>query len=317
MKLSIVIPVYNEEEVIDELYKRLESLKKLLLEKIGISEKELEIIFVNDGSSDKTFHMLAKVVEENESYKMINFSRNYGHQIAITAGMEHSRGEAVVIIDSDLQDPPEFITELYKKFLEGYDVVYAVRKKRKGESWFKLFTAKVFYLLLKKIAHIDIPVDTGDFRLISRRVVTCLMKMEERHRFIRGMVSWVGYRQTGIEYEREERFAGSTKYPFKKMLSFAFDGITSFTNFPLKLSTYFGFTAAFLSFIYALYAVYLKVIAHRTVQGWTSLMVVVLFLGGVQLFSIGVIGEYLARINDEVKKRPLYLVEGIYGISEK
>lgn len=315
--MSIVIPVYNEEEIIEELYKRLEGLKKLLLEKIAISEKELEIIFVNDGSSDKTFHMLGKLVEENESYRMINFSRNYGHQIAITAGMEHALGEAVVIIDSDLQDPPEFIIELYKKFLEGYDVVYAVRKKRKGESWVKLFTAKAFYLLLKKIAHIDIPVDTGDFRLISRRVVTGLMKMEERHRFIRGMVSWVGYRQTGIEYEREERFAGSTKYPFKKMLSFALDGITSFTNFPLKLSTYFGFTAAFLSFIYALYAVYLKVIAHRTVQGWTSLMVVVLFLGGVQLFSIGVIGEYLARINDEVKKRPLYLVEGIYGISEK
>ena len=312
MKLSIVIPVYNEEEIVHKLFERLEGLKEPLFEKLEIKEEELEVIFVNDGSSDKTFSLLYELVSKNRGYKLINLSRNHGHQLTITAGIEKSGGEAVVIMDGDLQDPPEFILDMYSKYKEGYDVVYAKRKKRKGETFFKLATARMFYLLLRKLSTIDIPLDTGDFRLMSRRVALALSSMREKHRFIRGMVSWVGYKQIGLEYERQERYAGETKYPLKKMMKFAIDGITSFSTFPLKLSTYFGFLSAALGFFYAIYVFYLKLFTVETVAGWSSLMVVILFLGGVQLFSLGVIGEYIGRINDEVKNRPLYLIEGIY-----
>ncbi len=311
-KLSIIIPVYNEEELVEELFRRLETLKGSLKEKLSIKSDELEIIFVNDGSGDRTFERLYSLILRHEGYRAINLSRNYGHQLATTAGLDCASGEAVVIMDGDLQDPPEFIVDLYRKYLEGYDVVYARRKKRKGETWFKLLTAKLFYLLLKKLSSTDIPEDTGDFRLFSKRVASALRSMKENHRFIRGMVSWVGFKQTGLEYERDERYAGVTKFSVMKMMKFAMDGITSFSTFPLKLSIYFGFISISLGFFFTLYVLYVKLFLSLTVEGWLYLMVAMFFLGGIQLFTTGALGEYTGRINDEVKHRPLYLIEGIY-----
>jgi glycosyltransferase involved in cell wall biosynthesis len=240
------------------------------------------------------------------------FIRNHGHQTAITAGIDAARGEAVAVIDGDLQDPPEFIADLYAKLREGYDVVYAVRKKREGETFFKLLTAKIFYRLLKKLTNVDIPLDTGDFRIMSRRLVNVFCSLRERHRFIRGMVSWVGFPQTGLEYERNERFAGETKYTLSRMVKFAFDGITSFSSLPLKFSSYLGILTACAGFLYALYIIYLRLFTDLPVQGWSSIVVVVLLLGGVQLLALGMIGEYLGRIHDESKHRPLYIVENFY-----
>ena len=312
MKLSIVIPIYNESEVIAELHKRLMNLAQLLHTQFGIAENELEIIFINDGSTDDSLPQLLSIAKTHTLYKVINFSRNFGHQKAVTAGLFHTQGQSVVIIDADLQDPPEFILDLYKKQQEGFDVVYAVRKKRANETVLKKLTAKIFYRLLLKITDINIPLDTGDFRIMRKNVVDVLNSMPESHRFIRGMVSWVGFRQTGLEYDRNERFAGQTKYPFKKMIRFAFDAITSFSLLPLKLVIYAGFLASFFGFLGICYIVYIKYFTALTITGWSSVMVTILLLGGIQLVTIGIIGEYIGRISEESKKRPLYIIEKIY-----
>ena len=275
---------------------------------------DIEIIFVNDGSSDGTFDALKRLCMDEAHYQLLNLSRNHGHQIAITAGIDLAKGDAVAVIDGDLQDPPETIVDLYGKMQEGFDVVYAVRKKREGETPFKLFTAKLFYRLLKKLTNVEIPVDTGDFRIMSRRVVTILMSMNERHRFIRGMISWIGFNQTGFEYERHERHSGETKYTFSKMIKFAFDGITSFSSIPLKLASYMGIITAMFGFLYSVYIVFLKLFVPKAQieLGWASIIIFILLLGGIQLLALCMIGEYLGRIHDETKFRPLYIVEHIY-----
>lgn len=314
MKLSIVIPMYNEEGIVHALHQRLEYTKALFNRKFDLMPSDIEIIFVNDGSSDGTFDALKRLCMDEAHYQLLNLSRNHGHQIAITAGIDLAKGDAVAVIDGDLQDPPETIVDLYGKMQEGFDVVYAVRKKREGETPFKLFTAKLFYRLLKKLTNVEIPVDTGDFRIMSRRVVTILISMNERHRFIRGMISWIGFNQTGFEYERHERHSGETKYTFSKMIKFAFDGITSFSSIPLKLASYMGIITAMFGFLYSVYIVFLKLFVPKAQieLGWASIIIFILLLGGIQLLALGMIGEYLGRIHDETKFRPLYIVEHIY-----
>ncbi len=316
IKLSVVIPIYNESKIISELHQRLIKTINLLEVELNILANEMEIIFVNDGSKDDSLSQLISLTKTNSYYKVVNFSRNFGHQKAVTAGIDVSKGEHVVLIDADLQDPPEFIIDLYKKQLEGYDVVYAVRSKRKGESLFKTATAKVFYRLLFKMTDIKIPVDTGDFRIMRRNVVDVLKQMPETHRFIRGMVSWVGFKQVGLEYERQERFAGETKYPFKKMFVFAIDALTSFSSAPLKLASYFGFFVSLIGLLGIVWVLYTKFFTDSNISGWSSLMVTVLFMGGVQLLTLGIIGQYIGRISEESKTRPLYIIENIYSSNE-
>lgn len=312
MKLSIVIPIYNESEIITELHQRLIKTTELLYKETGLSAGDIEYLFINDGSTDDSLAQLIVLVNTTPIYKVINFSRNFGHQKAVTAGLQHSKGEQVVIIDADLQDPPEFIIDLYKKQQEGFDVVYAVRKNRIGENYLKIITAKLFYRLLFKVTDINIPLDTGDFRIMRRNVVNTLNSMPESHRFIRGMVSWVGFKQTGLKYTRQERFAGQTKYPFRKMLRFAFDAITSFSTLPLKLMIFTGFLASLVGLLGIIYIVYVKFCTHDAITGWSSIMITILLMGGVQLMTIGIMGEYIGRISEESKKRPLYIIEKIY-----
>jgi polyisoprenyl-phosphate glycosyltransferase len=301
--ISIVVPMYYEEKVADECYKRLKSV----MDGCGY---EYELVFVNDGSRDGTLDILERTAGNDRNVKVLSFSRNFGHQVAVTAGIDKAKGNAIIIIDADLQDPPELISEMLKLWEQGYDVVYAKRKRRKGESLFKRTTARLFYLVLDKLSDIRIPLDTGDFRLIDAKVADELRRMRERNRFLRGMVSWIGFKQTPIEYEREERFAGETKYPLKKMIKLALDGIISFSSKPLKLSQYLGFFAvicAMAIFIYSL--VYRLVGGKNLVTGWASIMTTVAFLGGVQLISIGILGEYIGRMYEESKGRPLYIIE--------
>ncbi|TGK42477.1 glycosyltransferase family 2 protein [Leptospira andrefontaineae] len=315
--LSLVIPVYNEEKTIPELVKRLRGLLTILKEKHRFGKEDAEILFVNDGSRDGTFDVLKKFCESEPGFFLLNLSRNYGHQLAITAGIDTARGETVAVMDGDLQDPPEFVADLYAKMSEGYDVVYARRKKREGESFFKLITAHVFYRILKKLTRFEIPIDTGDFRIMSRRVTDVLVSMKEQHRYIRGLIAWIGFRQTGLEYDRDERFDGETKFSVSKMLKFALDGITSFSSAPLKFSSYLGFTSAFFGALYTIYILYLKLFTDNTIQGWTSVMIIVLVLGGIQLIALGMIGEYLSRVHDQSKNRPLYVIEKIYSARPK
>ncbi|TGK05785.1 glycosyltransferase [Leptospira selangorensis] len=315
--LSLVIPVYNEEKTIPELVKRLRGLLTILKEKHRFGKEDTEILFVNDGSRDGTFDVLKKFCESEPGFFLLNLSRNYGHQLAITAGIDTARGETVAVMDGDLQDPPEFVADLYAKMSEGYDVVYARRKKREGESFFKLITAHVFYRILKKLTRFEIPIDTGDFRIMSRRVTNVLVSMKEQHRYIRGLIAWIGFRQTGLEYDRDERFDGETKFSVSKMLKFALDGITSFSSAPLKFSSYLGFTSAFFGALYTIYILYLKLFTDNTIQGWTSVMIVALVLGGIQLIALGMIGEYLSRVHDQSKNRPLYVIEKIYSARPK
>ena len=314
MKISIVIPMYNEEGIVQALFQRLEHTKALFNRKFDLMPSDIEIIFVNDGSSDGTFAALKQLCMDEANYQLLNLSRNHGHQIAITAGIDLAKGDAVAVIDGDLQDPPETIVDLYGKMMEGFDVVYAVRKKREGETPFKLFTAKLFYRLLKKLTNVEIPVDTGDFRIMSRRVVDILKSMNERHRFIRGMISWIGFNQIGLEYERHERHSGETKYTLSKMVKFAIDGITSFSSIPLKLASYLGIITAMFGFLYSFYVIFLKLFVPKAhiELGWASIIIFILLLGGIQLLALGMIGEYLGRIHDETKFRPLYIVEHIY-----
>ncbi len=309
---SIVAPIYNELGNIPELYRRVHAVME------GIGEP-WELLLVDDGSTDGSAEALQDLYKQDTLHvRVIHFARNFGHAIAVTAGMDHARGQAVILIDADLQDPPEILPDLIAKWREGNEVVYAVRAKREGESWFKQATASLFYRLLFRIAEVDIPLDTGDFRLMDRRVVDAVGSMRERHRFVRGMVSWVGFRQTGVEYVRSERFSGQTKYPLRKMLRFAWDGITGFSYTPLQLATYLGFVIAGLSALAILLVIYLRAFTNtHPLEGQATTLVMVLFLGGVQLISLGIIGEYLGRIYNEVKGRPLYVVRDKLGISEE
>lgn len=301
--ISLVIPVYFEEEVIAVTYSH---LKKFLS---GISYN-YEIIFVNDGSKDKTLDILKEIALKDKTIKIISFSRNFGHQLAITAGIDEAAGDAIIVMDADLQDPPEVISEMLIKWEEGYEVVYAKREQRLGESLFKRITARVFYRLLNKLTEIDIPLDTGDFRLIDRKVKYDLLKIREKNRFIRGIISWIGYRQTHVMYQRQERHSGETKYPIKKMMKFALDGITSFSAYPLKIALNMGFFSIIIAFILFLYALVSYIfLPDVTLPGWTSILIAVVFFGGVQLFTSGIIGEYIGRIFEESKNRPLYLID--------
>lgn len=309
IRYSIVVPLFNEELVINESYKRL----KQVMDSIGDS---YEIILVNDGSKDKTAEMARDICGYDHNVKMLNFSRNFGHQIAITAGMDYASGNAVVVIDADLQDPPEVIPRMITKWKEGYEVVYGQRTERKGETYFKKLSASLFYRIMRRLTDVDIPVDTGDFRLIDRKVLDALKTLPEKNRYVRGMVSWVGFRQIGIEYVRDERFAGETKYPLKKMMKFAANGITSFSYKPLKLATYAGCFVSLLSFIYLFYVLYQRLfIPESTIPGWASLTIISLFFNGSVLILLGIMGEYIGRIYDEAKARPLYIISDDEGFS--
>lgn len=312
INLSIVIPIYNEEAVIPQLIKRLNAVILSLEERFGVLPSQVEILLVNDGSRDGSYEILRSLCTSKAGLRLINLARNFGHQLAITAGIELSRGQAVAVMDGDLQDPPEFVLDLYQKLQEGYDVVYALRETRCGESWFKLVSASLFYRVLRRMVDADIPLDAGDFRIMTRRVVDQFKQMRETHRFVRGMVSWVGFKQTGLNYVRDKRFAGKTKFSLSKMIRFALDGITSFSTIPLRLSSYLGIATAFSGFLYMIYVFYLRLFTSKTVTGWSSTMVIILLLSGLQLISLGVIGEYIGRLYDETKRRPLYVIEGIY-----
>jgi dolichol-phosphate mannosyltransferase len=300
--ISIIIPAYNEEEVITDMLMEVKNSLEAL-------EEDIEIICVNDGSEDKTMEILQTHAEKDKRIRILDLSRNFGHQIAVTAGIDHCKGDCAIIIDADLQDPPSLIPQMVEKWKENYHVVYAQRKSRKGENWFKLWTAKMFYRILKRITRIDIPIDTGDFRLIDRQVIDALKQMPERFRYIRGMIAWVGFNRIGVEYERQERFKGSSKYPFKKSLALAIDGIIGFSFFPLRIATWFGFTISAVAFLYAIYIIYRGLFTDAVVKGWPSTMVILLFLGGIILIMLGVIGEYLGRTNIEVKNRPSYFLK--------
>ncbi len=267
-----------------------------------------ELILVDDGSTDGSTDIIRELAGQDPRVKPVIFARNFGHQIAVTAGLDYSRGDAVVIIDADLQDPPEVILDLMAKWREGYEVVYAIRTEREGESWFKLFTASLFYRIIYRITDVNIPLDAGDFRLLDRKVVNVLNQMRERHRFLRGMSVWVGFRQIGVPYRRAARFAGETKYPLKKMLKFASDAVTSFSYFPLQLATYLGFASAGLAIIAIPVVIIARLTGLQAFSGQATTLIAVLFLGGVQLISLGILGEYIGRLYDEAKGRPLYIV---------
>ncbi|GAW86668.1 dolichol-phosphate mannosyltransferase [Bathymodiolus platifrons methanotrophic gill symbiont] len=309
--LSIIIPCYNEEQVIAETVNRLNAFCSEL------TQLEVELIFIDDGSQDQTLVLLRNFAANDPRIKVICFSRNFGHQIAVTAGMDAARGDAVVLIDADLQDPPEVIHQMIAKWKEGYDVVYGTRTTRSGESIFKRSSARGFYRLLNKLSDVPIPLDTGDFRLITRPIVDSLKAMPERDRFVRGMVSWVGFKQTSIPYKRAKRFAGKSKYPLRKMLSFATDGLLSFSTKPLQISIGLGMLAACVAMGGIFYATGMRIFTNIWVEGWTALMIAILFLGGVQLICVGILGEYIGRIYNEVKHRPLYIVEESLGFTEE
>lgn len=308
--ISLVVPVYNEYENINEFYRRCVEVLELLRE-------PFEIVFVNDGSKDDTIELLLALCNKDRRIKVINLSRNFGKEIAMTAGIEHSSGDVVIPIDADLQDPPELIPELMAKWREGYDVVYATRIKREGETWFKQWTANMFYKIIGSVTRFNIPKNTGDFRIMDRKVVEALKQLREQHRFMKGLFSWVGFRQTSLPYYREPRFAGKSKWNYWKLWNFAIEGITSFSYAPLQFATYIGFSVALCAFIYGIYLIILTLLHSNPVPGYPSLMVVMLFLGGVQLFTMGIIGEYIGRIYNESKRRPLYFVQDSFGFNDQ
>ncbi len=312
VKISVVIPFYNEEKNVDYLFKRLIKV----LDKL---ETTYEIICVNDGSKDETLNSLIKYHQSQPQIqiKVINLSRNFGKEIALTAGIDYATGEAVIPIDADLQDPPELIEQLVAKWREGYDVVYAMRRSRQGESWLKRFTANAFYQTIGKMSRVSIPPNTGDFRLLDRRVVEAIKKMPERNRFMKGLFAWVGFKQTSVLFDREPRFQGNTTWNYWKLWNFAIDGITSFSFLPLKVWSYIGLGVSCLSFVYASFLIIRTMFLGVDVPGYASLMVAVLFLGGVQLITLGIIGEYLGRVYEEVKGRPLYFVRERYGFEQR
>ena len=303
--LSVVVPLYNEEGNVAELVRRLRAAAD------GCIVDGYELVFVDDGSGDRTWTLLRGYAAVDPRIVLVQLSRNFGHQLAATAGLDIARGDAIVLIDADLQDPPELIPAMVERWRAGFDVVYAVRRRRKGESRFKIWSARTFYRVTRRLTKVAIPVDTGDFRLMSRRVVDALKTIRERQRFIRGLVSWVGFPQTAIEYDRDARFSGDSKYPVSKMLRFAIDGITSFSDIPLRFASYFGFVVSGVAFVVAAFEIVLRIFTGYNLPGYTSTIFAVLFLGGVQLIGIGILGEYVGRIYEEIKARPLYVVAAI------
>lgn len=298
---SIVAPIYNELANIPELYHRLKEV-------MDSANEPWELLLVDDGSTDGSTELICELAQQDRRVRPVIFARNFGHQIAITAGWDYARGDAVVVIDADLQDPPELILDMIKKWRDGYEVVFAVRAEREGESWFKLWTASLFYRIIYRITDVKIPLDTGDFRLMDRKVVNVLKRMRERHRFPRGMSAWVGFRQIGVEYKRAARVAGETKYPFRKMFRLAINAVTSFSYFPLQVATFFGFASAGIAILAIPVVAYMRITGSQAFFGQASTLIAVLFLGGVQLISLGILGEYIGRLYDEAKGRPLYIV---------
>lgn len=304
--LSLVIPIFNEEAVIPELERRLRDVLTTLENTVS----SWEVVFVDDGSKDQSFELLSVICESEPNFKLISFARNFGHQAAITAGVDRAEGDAVVVMDADLQDPPEVIAEMVEKWRDGWDVVYGVRVKRLGETAFKKATATAFYRLFRSmLGGFDVPVDAGDFRLMSRPAITALGALREQHRFVRGMVSWIGFKQTAVYYDREPRFAGETKYPLRKMVRFAVDGITSFSVLPLRFATWLGVLAGLVAIITGAWAVYVRFFTHDAVAGWTTIMALIAFGSSAQLIVLGILGEYVGRIYEESKRRPLYVTQ--------
>jgi dolichol-phosphate mannosyltransferase len=301
IKYSIIAPIFNEKENLPELHRR-------ITEVLDSTNEPWELILVDDGSNDGSTEIIRELAKKDPHVRPVIFARNFGHQVAVTAGLDYSRGDAVVIIDADLQDPPELILEMAKKWKEGNEVVFAVRAEREGESWFKLWTASLFYRIIYRITDVKIPLDTGDFRLMDRKVVQVMNQMRERHRFLRGMSAWVGFKQVGVEYKRAARVAGETKYPFRKMFRLAINAVTGFSYFPLQVATYFGFASAGFAILVIPIVIYLRITGSQAFFGQASTLIAVLFLGGVQLISLGVLGEYIGRLYDEAKGRPLYIV---------
>jgi len=298
---SIIAPIFNEKENLPELQRRVSEV-------MDSTHEPWELILVDDGSTDGSTEIIRELAQKDDHIRPIIFARNFGHQVAVTAGLDYSRGDAVIIIDADLQDPPELILEMAKKWQEGNEVVFAVRAEREGESWFKLWTASLFYRIIYRITDVKIPLDTGDFRLMDRKVVNVMNQMRERHRFLRGMSAWVGFKQVGVEYKRAARVAGETKYPFKKMFRLAINAVTGFSYFPLQVATYFGFGSAGIAILAIPIVIYMRVTGSQAFFGQATTLIAVLFLGGVQLISLGVLGEYIGRLYDEAKGRPLYIV---------
>lgn len=310
-ELSIIIPIFNEAAVLVELHRRLREVMSGLEPIV----RSWEVVFIDDGSKDESLQMLREMAAAEPRFKVIAFARNFGHQVAITAGVDKAEGDAVVIMDADLQDPPEVVGEMIERWRAGFDVVYGVRRSRAGETIFKKLTAAAFYRILRSmLGGISIPVDAGDFRLMSRAVVVTLRALRERHRFVRGMVAWIGFKQSALYYDRDARFAGETKYPFSKMLRFALDAITSFSTAPLRLATWLGVASAVVAIVYSLFVVYAKIFLGDMVQGWTTLMIAVALGTSVQLFMIGVLGEYVGRIYEEIKGRPLYITAELLNL---
>jgi len=305
--VSVVVPAKNEESVLRRTHDR---LTRVLEDQVG----NFEIVYVDDGSTDSTFELLCGIQSTDRRVKVVQLSRNFGQQVAITAGIEHASGSAVVVIDADLQDPPEVIPLMIDRWHEGFDVVYGVRIKREGETVFKLLSAKAFYWLVNRISSTPIPADTGDFRLMDRKVIDALLRMPERDRFLRGMVNWVGFRQAPLPYERSARDAGVSKYPLFKMLRLAMDGVTSFSMLPLKMATWLGFSASAIALLLICYAMFVHAFTNKWITGWTSLFIAILFMGGAQLICLGIIGEYVGRVYGETKQRPLYFVRQVVGV---
>jgi dolichol-phosphate mannosyltransferase len=305
--IAVVVPCYNEEGNLHETHRRVTQC-------LANAEVDYEIVYVDDGSRDATAELLRELHASDPHVQVVYLSRNFGHQFAVTAGLAHTRADAVVIIDADLQDPPELVAEMIRRWEEGYEVVYGVRTDREGETRFKLLTARLFYRLIRWLSDTEITLDTGDFRLLDRKVVDAIVAMPERDRFVRGMVSWAGFRQIGVPYHRAPRFAGETKYPLGKMVRFALDGIFSFSIKPLRLSTLMGFVSAGLALVAIVYALGIRLFTQQWVTGWTALIIAILFLGGAQLISLGIIGEYIGRLYGEAKRRPLYLVRETLGM---
>jgi dolichol-phosphate mannosyltransferase len=307
--ISIVVPCFNEQEVFVETNRRLNAV----MSQLSVEKYDYEIIYVNDGSTDQTLSLIKQALTEDKHLKCLSFSRNFGHQIAITAGLDACKGAAAVVIDADLQDPPAVILQMINQWEQGFDVVFGKRKDREGESSFKLLTAKYFYKLINRLSDVDIPRDTGDFRLMDRNALNQFLLMRESYRFVRGMVAWIGFNQTFVEYDRESRFAGQTKYPLKKMLRLASDAILSFSNTPLKIATFVGFITSIAAFIGIIYSLYVRLFTKSWVDGWAFLMIAILLIGGIILIVLGVIGEYVGRIYGEIKHRPLYIVKDKIG----
>jgi len=305
IRYSVIIPILNEQETISELYRRLTDVFRRLNE-------PYEIIFIDDGSSDRSTQILKEIQESDPNIRIIIFSRNFGHQVAVCAGIDYAQGDAVIIMDGDLQDPPEIIPQFIDKWKEGFEVVYGIRKRRK-EFFLKRLAYTSFYRILQKIANISIPLDSGDFSLLDRKIVENMKSIKERNRFVRGIRSWVGFRQTGLEYERDKRYAGEVKYTFRKLVRLAFDGLVSFSHIPLQIASFVGFIISIISFLGIIFVLYLRLFKDVTVPGFTTTVILILFLGGIQLITIGIIGEYVGRIYDEVKKRPLYITEELIG----